>query len=183
MPVTSDRESHFPNIEKKYGQPMKYWFGVMKEISDWKYPEQVAYLREEHGFSQVHANALVMYSRGSKSSKRFATLSEYLKNESPAKQKTIKAIIKAIQAKHPKAEVVIAWNHPMIKYQDQYIFGMSLAENHILLAPFDPKILNQFKSELASYKVLKKTFQVPVDWKVDTKLLQDMIKVAISKLK
>ncbi|MFM8921221.1 MAG: DUF4287 domain-containing protein [Candidatus Nanopelagicaceae bacterium] len=182
MPQSADRESYFPKIEQKHGQPMKYWFEVMREISDWKYPEQVAYLKEEHGFSQAHANALVMYSRGSKSSKRFATLSEYLKNEPALKQKTTKAIIKAIKAKHPKVEVVIAWNHPMIKFQEQYIFGISLAENHILLAPFDPKILSQFKKELSGYKVLKKTFQVPVDWKVDEKLLQNMIKTAILQI-
>ena len=44
-----DRASHFPKIEAKYGQPMKYWFGVMKEIADRKYPEQIAFLKEEHG--------------------------------------------------------------------------------------------------------------------------------------
>jgi len=183
MVVSSDRASHFPAIEKKHGQPMRYWFEVMREISDWKYPEQVAYLKEEHGFSQAHANALVMYSRGSKSSKRFSTLDEYLKPESAEKKKTVKAIVKAIKSKNPKIEVVIAWNHPMFKYNDEYIFGLSIAENHILLAPFDPKILQKFKKELSAYKVLKKTFQVPVDWKVDEKLLQSMAKEAISKLK
>lgn len=183
VPASSDRKAYFPKIEQKYGQPMKYWFGLMREIADWKYPEQVAYLKEEHGFSQAHANALVMYSRGSKSSKRFATINDYLKSESPEKQKTIKRIIKAIQSKHPKTEVVIAWNHPMIKYKDEYIFGLSTATNHILLAPFDSKILQKFSSRLSAYKVLKKTFQVPVDWKVDEKLLQDMIKTAISQIK
>ena len=150
MPDSSNREAYFPKIEKKHGQPMRYWFEVMREISEWKYPEQIAYLKEEHGFSQAHANALVMYSRGSKSSKRFATLGEYLKSESPTKQKKVKEIIKAIQSKHPKVEVVIAWNHPMIKFDEKYIFGISLAEKHILLAPFDPKILQKFKKELKS---------------------------------
>ena len=183
MPASSDREAYFPKIEQKYGQPMKFWFGLMREIADWKYPEQVAFLKEEHGFSQAHANALVMYSRGSKSSKRFATLADYLKSESADKQKTIKKIIKAIQSKHPNTEVVIAWNHPMIKYKDEYIFGLSTATNHILLAPFDPKILQKFSNRLSEYKVLKKTFQVPVDWKVDEKLIQDMIKTAILRIK
>ena len=92
-----DRESFFPKIEKKHGQPMKYWFAVMKDLDGLKYPEQIAYLKEEHGFSQAHANALVMYSRGSKSSKRFDTIDEFLKKESPAKKKAVKAIFKAIQ--------------------------------------------------------------------------------------
>ena len=40
----------------------------MKRLAGKRYPEQMAYLRENHGFSQAHANALVMYSRGSTSS-------------------------------------------------------------------------------------------------------------------
>ena len=158
---------------------MKYWFQVMKDIADWKYPEQIAYLKEEHGFSQAHANALVMYSRGSKSSKRFETIDDFLKNEDPVKKKTVKAIFKAIQTKYPKTELVIAWNKPMLKYKDEYIFGVALATNHILLAPFDAKILTKLKRELVDYKVNKKTVQVPVDWKVDPKLLNSMIALAI----
>ncbi|NDA58106.1 MAG: DUF4287 domain-containing protein, partial [Actinobacteria bacterium] len=38
---------------------MRYWHSVMKDIVDLKYPQQIAYLKEEHGFSQAHANALV----------------------------------------------------------------------------------------------------------------------------
>ena len=179
MANNPDRESFFPAIEKKHGQAMKYWFQVMKDISDWKYPEQIAYLKEEHGFSQVHANALVMYSRGSKSSKRFKTIDEYLKPEDSIKKKTVKAIFKAIQSKYPKCELVIAWNKPMLKYNDKYIFGVAIATNHILLAPFDPKILKKLEPKLKDYKVLKKTVQVPINWKVDEKLLQSMAKFAI----
>ena len=183
MAHNPDRESFFPKIEKKHGQPMKYWFQVMKDIKDWKYPEQIAYLKEEHGFSQAHANALVMYSRGSKSSKRFSTMDEFLKNEDATKKKTVKAIFKAIQSKYPKTELVISWNQPMLKYEDKYIFGVSISTNHILLAPFDTKILEKLAPKLKDYEVLKKTIRVPVDWKVDEKLLQSMAKEAISKLK
>ena len=183
MAHNPDRESFFPKIEKKHGQPMKYWFQVMKDIKDWKYPEQIAFLKEEHGFSQAHANALVMYSRGSKSSKRFSTMDEFLKNEDATKKKTVKAIFKAIQSKYPKTELVISWNQPMLKYEDKYIFGVSISTNHILLAPFDTKILEKFAPKLKDYVVLKKTIRVPVDWKVDEKLLQSMAKEAISKLK
>ena len=70
MATNPDRASYFPAIEKRYGQPMSYWFDQMDEIKDAKYPEQIAYLKENHGFSQTHANALVMYCRGSKSAHR-----------------------------------------------------------------------------------------------------------------
>lgn len=181
MAHNPDRESFFPKIEKKHGQPMKYWFQVMKEISDWKYPEQIAYLKEEHGFSQAHANALVMYSRGSKSSRRFETLEDFLRNESTEKKKTIKSIFGVIQSKYPKSELTIAWNKPMIKVNDKYIFGVALATNHILLAPFDASILEKLKPQLSDYKVLKKTIQVPINWKVDEKLILAIMKLAIGK--
>ena len=179
----SDRASYFPIIEKRYGQPMKYWHEVMKNLKEYKYPEAIAYLKENYGFSQAHANALVMYSRGSKSSKRFDTVDEFLKKESPEKKKLVKAIFKSIQDKYPKTELVIAWNKPMLKFQDQYIFGVALATNHILLAPFDPKILKKLEPKLKEYKVLKKTVQVPLDWKIDEKLLQSMVKLAIDQIK
>lgn len=45
MPTSGDRSDYFPAIEKRIGQPMSFWFGVMKVISDRKYPEQMAYLQ------------------------------------------------------------------------------------------------------------------------------------------
>ena len=178
-----DRAAHFPKIEAKYGQPMKYWFGVMKEIADRKYPEQIAYLKEEHGFSQAHANALVMYSRGSKSSKRFDDFAGFLKKHDATKQKTVKKIFRVIQKKYPKLELVIAWNQPMLKSGANYVFGLSVAKKHILIAPFNAKVLTSMNKELESYKVNKKTVQVPVDWKVDEKVLLKMISLNLKELK
>ena len=184
LPVDKhDRSSYFPKIEAKYGQPMKYWFGVMKDIADRKYPEQIAYLKEEHGFSQAHANALVMYSRGSKSSRRFDSFEDFLKKHDAVKQKTVKKIFKVIQKKYPKLELVISWNQPMLKLDSNYIFGVSVLKNHILVAPFNAKVLTAMKKELAEYKVNKKTVQVPVDWKVDEKLLLKMISLNLKSIK
>lgn len=183
MATNPDRASYFPAIEKKYGQPMSYWFDQMDEISDRKYPEQVAFLKENHGFSQAHANALVMYCRGSKSSQRVATLDEYLEPFDATKRKTVKAILKAITSKYPKMEQVIAWNQPMLKLDGQYIFGVTVLTNHILLAPWSKDVLDEFAPRLADYKVNKKTIQVPVDWKPDAKLLQDMAAARVAELK
>jgi hypothetical protein len=69
----SSRDAHFPAIEKKYGKKMSYWFKVMASLEGQKYPDQIAHLRENYGFSQAHANALVMYSRGSVSAHRYET--------------------------------------------------------------------------------------------------------------
>lgn len=180
---SGDRSSYFPAIEKKYGQPMSYWFDQMSERSDLKYAEQIAFLKEEHGFSQAHANALVMYSRGSKTTKRFGTLDDYLKPFDETKRSTVEKIFTAISSKYPKMELVIAWNQPMLKLGDQYIFGLSVHTNHITLAPFDGNVLDKFKDRLSTYEVNKKTFKVPVDWKVDTKLLRDIAAARIAEIR
>ena len=175
--------SYFPSIEKKYGMPMSHWFAQMEKVAGKKYPEQIAFLRENHGFSQAHANALVMYSRGSKSSKRFNTLEEYLKPFDADKKRTVKAIFKAAKAKHPKMEIVIAWNQPMVKLDKHYIFGASASSKHVLIAPWDQKVLKEFAPKFKEGNALKKTIQLPIDWEVDAKLIQAVIKASISNLK
>lgn len=182
MATNPDRSSYFPAIEKKYGQPMSYWFDQIAEISDRTYQEQIDFLRENHGFSQAHANALVLYSRGSKSAHRVATLDEYLEPCDETKRATVRAIFAAITSKYRKADIVIAWNQPMLKLDGQYIFGVSVATHHILIAPWGDGILEQFRPRLTDYKVNKKTIQVPVDWKPDTKLLRDMAALRIAQL-
>lgn len=155
----------------------------MKDLEGLKYPEQIAFLKEEHGFSQAHANALVMYSRGSTSSKRFSTMDDFLKNEEDDKKKTIKRIFKVIQTKYPKGELVIAWNKPMFKIDDKYVFGVATAKNHILIAPFNADAIDALRPKLKDYKVNKKTIEVPSDWKVDEKLLLSIVKESINHVK
>ena len=175
------REAHFPAIEKKYGEKMSYWFKVMKEVADQKYPEQIAYLRENYGFSQAHANALVMYSRGSTSARRFDTPAQYFKSIDPAQAKTIKAMIKAITEKHPDLELVIAWNQPMLRKGTFYVFGASVSKNHISIAPWSTEVLDKFRPKLSEHRVTKKMIAVPNDWDVDVKLLQAMAKARLAE--
>jgi uncharacterized protein YdhG (YjbR/CyaY superfamily) len=177
------RESHFPSIEKKYGEPMSYWFDVMSEIADQKYPEQVAYLRENYGFTQAHANALVMYSRGSKSAQRFNTPGDYFKTLDRTQARTVRAIFTAITTKYPDLELVIAWNQPMLRSEGKYIFGVSVARNHILLAPWSKDVIEKFRPKMKDLDVKRKTIGVPNDWKVDEKLLQAMTKARMAEPK
>lgn len=182
MSKSGEREDYFPLIEKKYGEKMSYWFKVMKEVEGEKYPVQIAYLKENYGFSQAHANALVMYTRGSTSSKRFETPSEYFKTVSPQQAKTMKAIFKAITAKYPQLELVVAWNQPMLKFEKHYIFGCSAATNHILIAPWDQDVLKKYAPKFKEYKVNKKTIALPNDWEVDVKVLQAIAKDSLAAL-
>ena len=175
------REAHFPAIEKKYGEKMSYWFKVMATFEGKKYPEQIAHLRENFGFSQAHANALVMYSRGSTSARRFETPAQYFKSIDPKQAKTIRAIMKAITDKYPDLELVVAWNQPMLRKGTMYVFGASVTKNYILMAPWSTDVLDMFRPKLTEFKVNKKTIAVPNDWQVDAKLLQAMAKARLAE--
>jgi uncharacterized protein YdhG (YjbR/CyaY superfamily) len=156
---------------------MEHWFAVMKTVADRSYSEQMVVLQEEHGFSRAHANALVMFSRGSGSAKRFATLDDYLADADPRAQATVRAIFAALLKAQPGGSVVIAWNHPQLKVGDTYLFGVSLAKKHLLIAPWNTATLEVFRPRLesAGYTVNKKTIRVPLDWDVDVDLLTAMV--------
>ena len=183
MAKDPSREAHFPAIEKRYGEKMSYWFKIMKEIKDEKYPQQVAYLRENYGFSQAHANALVMYSRGSTSSKRYETPAEFYRTVDPKQATTMRKIFKVIQTKYPQTELVIAWNQPMLKLGNDYIFGVSAAKNHILMAPWSTDVLDAFRDQMQHLTLNKKTIGIPNDWKVEEKLILAMVKARIAEIK
>ena len=55
---SGDRSAHFPAIEKKHGKPVTFWLKELKSLGEAKYADQISFLRERHGFSQAHANAL-----------------------------------------------------------------------------------------------------------------------------
>ena len=175
------REAHFPAIEKRYGEKMKYWFAVMAKLEGKKYPEQIAHLHENFGFSQAHANALVMYSRGSTSAQRFNSLTEYYKSISPEQAKTVRAIMKTIQGKYPNLELVIAWNQPMLRDGTKYVFGISATKGYLLMAPWSTDVIEAFLPKLAEYKVNKKTIQIPSDWDLDIKLLLQIVKARLAE--
>jgi len=175
------REAHFPLIEKKYGEPMKYWFKVMASIKDKKYPEQISHLRENYGFSQAHANAVVMFSRGSTTTRKFESPSDYFKSIDPIQAKTLRKVFRVLKAKFPELELVTAWNQPMLRKGTQYVLGASVTKNYLLIAPFNTEVLIKMKADLKDYKVNKKTFAVPSDWEVDEKLLIKMVKNVLSQ--
>ncbi|MEO7938609.1 MAG: DUF4287 domain-containing protein [Burkholderiaceae bacterium] len=53
--------SYFPSIEKKYGQPVAHWFGILQCAGNLKHMEMVAMLKSAHGLGHGHANALVAW--------------------------------------------------------------------------------------------------------------------------
>ena len=155
----------------------------MKDLADEKYPAQIAYLRENHGFSQAHANALVMYSRGSLTTRNFETPTQFYKSIGKDQAKTMRTIFKAITTKYPKAELVIAWNQPMVKIDGHYIFGASASSKHISISPWSTDVIAAFAHKMTDLVLTKKTIGVPNDWDVDTKLILAMVKARLAECK
>lgn len=181
MAASGNREEFFPAIERKYGEKISFWIKQVKDLGkEAKYPEQIACLRENYGFSQAHANAVVMYVRGSTTSKRHASVESYLKSLTEPRRSTAKAIIDTIMKKRPQLELVMAWNQPMFKWDGKYVFGLSAATKHLLLAPFNSEVIASFSDRLEGYTVLKKTIRVPADWKVDARLVNDLVGACIN---
>ena len=135
----------------------------------------MALLQGRHGFSRTHANALVMYFRGSKSSRRFSTLAEYVAKHPDQRGVTIRQIFAAARKAHRNAEVVIAWNQPMLKVGETYVFGVSAMKTYLLLGIFSNDVRKQMTARFKDYEQNKKTVRLPADWKVDAKLLEEIV--------
>lgn len=179
---SGDRSSYFPAIEKKHGKPAAYWLKELAGLGDAKYAEQIAFLRERHGFSQAHANALVMYARGSTTSRRYVEPETFFRDLGGQKEATARTIFDTITAKFPRLDLVIAWNQPMLRLGKQYVFGLSAAKQHLLLLPLGVDVIAVFADRLTGLATNKKTIKVPVDWKVDKKLLCDLVRYRVAEL-
>lgn len=177
-----DRTKFFPAIEKKHGESISLWIDRLRDLGDAKYPEQIAFLRENHAFSQAHANALVMYVRGSTTSKKFTKPADYFKTLDPAIAKKIKEVFASITSTYSDLELVMAWNQPMLKIDGQYILGISVSKNHLTIGPFNKDFVKTFAKKLEKYESNKKTFKVPLDWKVDGALMRAIVKDRLAEL-
>jgi uncharacterized protein YdhG (YjbR/CyaY superfamily) len=161
---------------------MKHWFAVMQNIAGRRYPEQIAHLRENYGFSQSHANALVMFSRGSTTTQRHATPTAYFKTIDAQQARTMRAIFKVVRTKYPELEFVIAWNQPMLRKGTQYVLGASATAKYLLINPFSKVVIDSFAPRLKELRVLKHTITIPNDWEIDEKLLLAMAKARIAEI-
>jgi hypothetical protein len=52
---------YFPSIEKKYGQPISYWLGLIGSSGLTRHKALVDWLKADYGIGHGHATALVGY--------------------------------------------------------------------------------------------------------------------------
>jgi uncharacterized protein YdhG (YjbR/CyaY superfamily) len=69
----------------------------------------------------------------------------------------------------------------MLKIDTRYVFGVSVTKKYILIAPWSTIVIKQFAPKLKDYTVNKNTIAIPNDWKVDEKLLQQMVKARLAE--
>ena len=181
MTSSGERSQHFPAIEKKHGKPMSHWFGALERLGEAKYADQLALL-QEHGFSRAHANAVVMHHRGSASSRRHDSVDDLLDSMPTDHAALTRRIFTAIMKKHPNLELVVAWNQPMLKLGKEYVIGVSASKNHLTIGPWGDEPMTVFAAELADYETNKKTFKVPLDWKVDANLLNRIVRHRLDEI-
>jgi uncharacterized protein YdhG (YjbR/CyaY superfamily) len=182
MAPTGDRRAVFPAIEKKHGKPAAYWLKLLADLGATKYPEQMAFLQERHGFSRAHANALVMYARGSTSSQRFDGPAAYFASI-PAKHRALsKKMFAAVQTRHPKLTFEVAWNQPMLRLGKDIVFAVSSSTSHVLINLGSKKVLDAFADRLAAFEVNKYTIRVPLDWTVNATLLNALVAARLKEL-
>lgn len=182
MAASGDRRAVFPAVEKKHGKPAAHWLKLLKDLGDAKYAEQMSFLQERHGFSRAHANALVMYSRGSTSSQRFDGPTAYFASIPPTQRALSKKMFTAVQTKHPHLTLEVAWNQPMLRKGKDIVFAVGSSSNHLLINLGSKKVIDGFADRLANFEVNKYTIRVPLDWKVNATLLNALVSARLREL-
>lgn len=180
--VSGDRRAVFPAIEKKHGKPAAHWLKLIADLGAAKYPEQMAFLQERHGFSRAHANALVMYARGSTSSQRFDGTASYFASIPPKHRALSKKMFAAVRAKHPKLTFEVAWNQPMLRLGKDIVFAVSSAKSHLLINLGSKDVLGAFADRLSAFEVSKHTIRIPLDWTVNASLLNALVAARLKEL-
>jgi uncharacterized protein len=123
-----------------------------------------------------------------KKSPRFNSVEDYLASQDPVKAKTLRSVIDFILSEFPELESKVSWNVPTIHRNGKYVFGMAAYKNHLTLAPWSPRIIENFKrpsrsgGRLEKYVVFANCFQIPVDWKIDKKLVTDLVEARLAEL-
>ncbi len=115
---------------------------------------------------------------------KFDSIEDYLASLEAQKAKTLRAVIDLILSQFPELECKIAWNVPQIHLRGKYVFGVSALKNHLALAPWSARVIEDFRVRLESqkYVVQKNLFQIPINWDIDIKLLKDLVAARLAEL-
>ena len=116
------------------------------------------------------------------SSQRFKSVEEYLASLDATKERTLRSVIDLILTQFPDLESKISWNVPTIHRNGKYVVGLAAYKNHLTFSAWSPRVIADFKARLGKFVVWKNCFQIPVDWKVDRKLVKDLVRARLAEL-
>jgi uncharacterized protein YdhG (YjbR/CyaY superfamily) len=113
---------------------------------------------------------------------RFKSVDEYLASLDPTKERTIKSVVDLIVTEFPELESKISWNVPTIHRNGKYVVGICAYKHHLTFSPWSPRVITDFKERLEKFVVFQNCFQIPVDWKIDRKLVKDLVRARLAEL-
>jgi len=116
------------------------------------------------------------------SSTRSISVEGYLASVDPVKERTLRSVIDLILAEFPELESKISWNVPTIHRKGKYVVGLAAYKHDITFAPWSPAVIEDFTVRREKFVVAKNCFQIPVDWKVDGKLVKDLVRARLAEL-
>ncbi len=116
------------------------------------------------------------------STPRYSSIDDYLAAQDATKAQTIRSVLDFILTQFPELESKISWNVPTVHRHGKYVAGLAAYKKHLTFSPWSPQIIQDFKPRLTNYVVFKGTFQIPVDWKLDQKLLRDLVRARLAEL-
>ena len=115
-------------------------------------------------------------------SPRFNSVEDYLASQDPTKATTLRSVIDFILTQFPELESKISWNVPTIHRNGKYVVGLAAYKHHLTFSPWSPRVIENFKVRLRKFVVFKNCFQIPVDWKIDKKLVKDLVRARLAEL-
>ena len=127
-------------------------------------------------------------SRKETKSPRFNSVEEYLASQDPTKARTLRSVIDLILVEFPELESKISWNVPTIHRKGKYVAGVCAYKNHLTFTPWSPRVIEDFKrpsrtgGRLGKFVVKANCFQIPVDWEIDKKLVNDLVRARLAEL-
>ena len=115
-------------------------------------------------------------------SRKFKSVEEYLASLDPVKARTLRSVIDLILTEFPDLDSKISWSVPQIHRNGKYVAGICAYKHHLTFAPWSARVIEDFKVRLGKFVVWKNCFQIPVDWKIDRKLVKDLVRARLTEL-
>ena len=114
---------------------------------------------------------------------KFNSVEGYLASlDDPTKERTLRSVIDLILTQFPELESKISWNVPTIHRNGKYVVGVCACKHDLTFSPWSPRVIEDFKVRLGKFVVFKNCFQIPVDWKIDRKLVKDLVRARLAEL-